>query len=110
MQHFPLKLHQPNDAHVPKPHEFQAVGGICLVGGLLVQKEILRKKEKKKTFGAKSEMETSPHFPLLSFSLKPMISSPGPTKVVIIMASGRGPVTHHYTKVESHPARQIVML
>lgn len=55
-------------------------------------------------------METSPHFPLLSFSLKPMISSPGPTKVVIIMASGREPVTHHYTKVESHPARQIVML
>lgn len=47
MQHFPLKLHQPNNAHVPKPHEFQAVGGICLVGGLLVQKEILRKKEKK---------------------------------------------------------------
>lgn len=113
MQHFPLKLHQPDNAHVPKPHEFQAVEGgwwDLPCGGTASPERNSKKKKKKKTFGAKSEMETSPHFPLLSFSLKPMISSPGPTKVVIIMASGREPVTHHYTKVESHPARQIVML
>lgn len=69
MQHFPLKLHQPNDAHVPKPHEFQAVGGICLVGGLLVQKEILRKKEKKQLLEPRVKWKPpliflSSHFPL----------------------------------------------
>lgn len=66
-----------------------------------------KKKNPWKIFWAKGEMETSPHFPLPSFSLKPMISSPGPTKVVIIIASGREPVTHHYSKVESHPVSQI---
>ena len=47
---------------------------------------------------------------LLSFSfpLIPMFSSPSPTKVIIIIASGREPVTRHYSKVESHPVSQLL--
>lgn len=43
-----------------------------------------------------------------SFPLKPMFSSPSPTKVIIIIASGREPVTRHYSKVESHPVSQLL--
>lgn len=31
-----------------------------------------------------------------------MFLSPSPTKVIIIIASGKEPVTHHYCEEESH--------
>lgn len=37
-----------------------------------------------------------------------MFSSPSPTKVIIIIASGKEPVTRHYSKVESHPVSQLL--
>lgn len=68
---FPLNLHQPDDAHLPKPPEFQrvGVGGICLVGGLLVQKEMLSEKKKKKLLEPRVKWKPpliflSSHFPL----------------------------------------------
>lgn len=51
--------------------------------------------------------------PLIFFSLYFLLNqcflSPGPTKVIIIIASGREPVTHHYCKVESLPACQLLV-
>lgn len=38
-----------------------------------------------------------------------MFLSPSPTKVVIIIASGKEPVTRHYSKVESHPVSQLLV-
>lgn len=38
-----------------------------------------------------------------------MFSSPSPTKVIIIIASGKEPVTRHYSKVESHPAGRLLV-
>lgn len=38
-----------------------------------------------------------------------MFSSPSPTKVVIIIASGKEPVTRHYSKVESHPVSRLLV-
>lgn len=51
--------------------------------------------------------------PLIFFSLYFLLNQcflgPGPTKVIIIIASGREPVTHHYCKVESLPACQLLV-
>lgn len=38
-----------------------------------------------------------------------MFLSPSPTKVIIIIASGREPVTRHYCEVESHPDSQLLV-
>lgn len=76
-------------------------GGLCVWGGILAEPIPQLQMWC-------CEMETS-HFLFPLFPLKPMFFlSPSPTKVIIITASGREPVTRHYCKVESLPDCQLL--
>lgn len=92
--HYSLELHSVDTAKAPKPHQLK--GDVAVVGW--------------GTLGRNSPQilcqERNGNLLSFSFPLNPMFSGPSPSKVIIIIASGREPVTRHYSKVESHPVSQ----